>query len=276
VAGRRWEDQIHVIVAALIGYFPETSFALTGLSLRTGFLECIAPLVAAVGMFVGFRKRDRLLVPLTVTQYCGLLLSTAGSRYIIFMIPFLYIFLAAGTSTCVEFLTRRIKRVIDPGRVIIVLFVVLALFNVGHNLKTIADARSALENGGPESERSLPFFVAARWLKANAADAVILTSRPRIINYLSGCRTISLVRSGVPDHEVWVNREDWIQRLLEVNRPDFLFADSKDKEMYSQVIKTIIASGLELEEIIEAESSRRYRVFRIVGFPKPEAMEPAN
>ncbi len=79
VAGRNWDDQLRVIFAALMEYVPETSFALTGVSLKTGFLELPIPLLVVFGMVKAFRKGERLLVPLTVIQFCGLLLSSAGN-----------------------------------------------------------------------------------------------------------------------------------------------------------------------------------------------------
>ncbi len=58
-------------ILGLMGYVPETSFALTGVSLKTGFLELFVPLLTAFGAVQAFRKGERLLFPLTVIQFCG-------------------------------------------------------------------------------------------------------------------------------------------------------------------------------------------------------------
>jgi hypothetical protein len=110
----------------------------------------------------------------------------------------------------------------------------------------------------------LPFFAAARWLKANAPDAVVLTAHSRVIHYLSGCRTVSLVRSGIPDHEAFVRDEQLIKRLVRENNAQFFFADSKDARMYWNAVEAIQSLGLELREIPEASSLPRYHLFAIV------------
>ncbi len=140
---------------------------------------------------------------------------------------------------------------------LVVFFSVLALLNIGHNAGVIWSARTPLEQNGAETERSLPFFAAARWLKANAPDATILTTRPRIIHYLSGCRTVSLVRSGVPDQDIWLDTEERLKKIIEKTKPDFFFSDSKDMEYYSHVKKGIEGLGYKLQEVAAEASSTR-------------------
>jgi 4-amino-4-deoxy-L-arabinose transferase-like glycosyltransferase len=264
VAARRLDDQLHVIVTTFWGYFSETSDALTGVSIKTGFLELIAPLVMLVGMVQAFRDGDRLLVPLTVVQFCGLLLSSPGSRYLIFLIPALYLFLALGIVTVVPWFTRQNSIPPRCGRVLLTCFAIIAVLNVGHNAITIAHARTALEHGGAESERSLAFFTAARWLKANAPHATVLTTRSRIIHYLSGCPTVTLLRSGVPEHEIWVDKTDQIEKLVAQHSPEFLFTDASKAELYAAVTKALVELGMNVEPVPEATSSPRYGLFRIV------------
>lgn len=264
VAARRIGDQLTVIATTFLGYFEEASYAITGVFLRTGFLEAIAPAIVVVGMVKAIRDGDSLLVPLTVVQFCGLLLSSPGSRYILFLIPVLYLFLALGILTISERLFRDRPQKPSTGKILVACFALLAVLNVGHDGITIAQARMPLEANGPETERSLPFFTAARWLKTNAPHATVLTTRSRIIHYLSGCRTVTLLRSGVPDHEVWVGRKDQIQEVMEKHHPEFLFADSSTADLYAQVMKALEELGMKLEEIPEAGSPPRFRLFRIV------------
>ncbi len=157
VAARRIGDQLHVIVTTFWGYFAETSDTLTGVTLRTGFLEFIAPLIMLVGMVQAFRHGDRLLVPLTVVQFCGLLLSSPGSRYLIFLIPALYLFLALGILAVIPLFMGERAVLQRNGRVLFTCFAILAVLNMGHNAITIVHARTALEPRGAESERSVPF-----------------------------------------------------------------------------------------------------------------------
>lgn len=264
IAGRRWDEQWRVILSALIGYVPETSLALTGLSLKTGFLELFVPLLTVFGTVQAFRKGERLLVPLTVIQFCGLLLSTEGSRYLIFLLPGLYLFLALGALEFAKLLHRKYGAFPEPRKAIVGFFAVLALLNVGHDTEVVWKARNAVEKNGAETERSLPFFTAARWLKSHAPEATILTTQPRTIHYLSGCKTISLVRSGVPGHDIWLDTEERLSRIIRETKPDFLFADAKDDKYYSHVTQGLERLGFSLEEISPAASSTRYHLFRLV------------
>jgi 4-amino-4-deoxy-L-arabinose transferase-like glycosyltransferase len=263
VIGRTWGYQLSVVIEALIYYFPETSFALSGLSLRTGFLELALPILTILGMAQAFRNGDRLLVPLTVLQFCGLLLTTAGSRYVIFLLPGLYLFLALGVLESATLFGRKFTRFPGRSKVLVVFFLALAITNVGSNMNTIWHARNPVESKGAESERSLPFFAAARWLKANAPETSLLTTRPRIMHYLTGLRTVSLVRSGVPYDEIWLDKER-LEKLIYDTKPGFLFIDSKDKRYYSLVVKGIESLGYQLKEIPEAVPSTDFHLFRLI------------
>ncbi|MGO9120356.1 MAG: ArnT family glycosyltransferase [Desulfomonilaceae bacterium] len=263
VVGRTWSYQVSVVIDALIYYFPETSFALSGVSLRTGFLELALPILTIVGMARAFRKGDRLLVPLTVLQFGGLLLTTAGSRYVIFLLPGLDLFLALGVLESATLLGRKFTRFPGRSEVLVVFFLVLAIVNVGSNMNTIWHARNPVESKAAESERSLPFFAAARWLRANAPETNLLTTRPRIMSYLTGRRTVSLVRSGVPYDQIWLDTER-LEKLIQDTKPGFLFIDSKDIQYYSLVVKGIESLGYRLKEIPEAVPSTDYHLFRLI------------
>jgi len=154
--------------------------------------------------------------------------------------------------------------VLEPRFILVGCFALMAALNVGHNAMTILQARNPVEAGGAESAKDLPFFTAARWLRGHATNEVVLTMHPRVIHYLSGHPTAELIRSGVPEHEVWVEAQNQIQSLITIRKPAFLFSDSKDPKFYQQVIKAIEAVGLKLKEIPEAGSSGRFRLWKIL------------
>jgi len=269
VAGRSLVYQLTLSLYALWGYVAETSYAVTGVVLRTGFLELIVTLLILLGMAVAWRRGDRLMVPLTGIQYAGLLLSPAGSRYLILLIPGLYLFLALGILKIVTVLSARTRRIPEPGKVLAACFVFLALLNVGHNFKTVFQSRTALEAGGAQSERSLPFFEASRWLRGHAPESAVLTTHPRIIHYLSGCPTVRLSRSGVPDQEAYLEDPGLIRKLIADHRPRFLFADTKNERLYRAAVAGVKRSGLALEEVPQVTVSPRYRFFRIIRSSDP-------
>jgi len=268
VSGRTAWMQLSIIFASAWNYAVETGFALTGVMLKTGFLELIVPAITVAGMVAAFQKKERLLVSLTAIQFAGLLLTPAGSRYLLVLIPALYLFLALGLLCFSEWVSSKLrkmgKRGPEPRFILVGCFLLMAALNVGHNAMTIVQARNPVEAEGAESAKDLPFFTAARWLRGHSTNEVVLTMHPRVIHYLSGHPTAELIRSGVPEHEVWVEAQNQIQRLITVRKPAFLFSDSKDTKFYQQVIKAIEALGLKLEEIPEAGSSGRFRLWRIV------------
>jgi hypothetical protein len=265
VKGRSLSYQIWTIADAFWGYFDEMNYALTGVRIKTGFLELIVPLVAFAGMLSAWRGGDRLLVPLTATQYCGLLLAAAGSRYVIFLLPALYLFLGLGILDLCRWLSRRTRRTVIGSTVLRVSFVVLVVLNVGHNVGTVVQARWPLEANGAENQRSLPFFVAARWLKAHDPEAQVLTTRSRMIHYLSGNRTLPLLRSGVPIDEMWVEDKAGIQDLMSKGKAEYLFSDYREAALYAKVEDALKGLGYRLEEIPEASSPPRYRLFRLIA-----------
>ena len=265
VTGRTLQGQVWMIVTTLWGYVQETSYVITGLVLRTGVLEWIAPGVAVAGAVRACREGDRLLVPLAVIEYCGLLLSPAGSRYLIFLVPALYLFFALGILEVGGRLSRRVAACKNPGRLLVWCFVLVSVVNVGHNMKTIYQCRTALEAYGAQSERGLPFFVAARWLKTNAPGVPILTARPRIIHYLSGCPTIPLIRFGVPEQEHLVTSEKTIGEMMTARKPQFLFTDEKIADLNDRVESVLKMLGYRLDEIPAARCSDRYRLYRLVS-----------
>jgi hypothetical protein len=263
ILGRDPWYQISLMLTALWEYASETTYALSGLVVKTGFLEIALPFIALVGAVSAWRAGDRLLVPLAGIQFIGLLLSPAGSRYLIFLLPALYLFLALGIIRTAEWVSTRFQRNYDPARVLIICLCVLALCNLGHNLKTIYAARTPLESNGPESERSLPFFKAARVLKEFGPGSAVMTSNPRIIRYLSGCRTIPLVRSGVPDQNAWVDDTESVGKLIKRTSPRFLFLDRKNQRMFDSVLQAFERGNLQLKPIPEGSSPPRRLLYEI-------------
>jgi hypothetical protein len=269
VAGRTIDDHARVMITALFEYVHESSFALTGVSMKTGFLEFLVPLLMLFGIFQAFRKGERLLVPLTAVQFCGLLLSSAGSRYLIFLLPGMYLFVASAFLDFSKLLCTKFRSLPEPRQMLLGFFALLAAMNFGHNIGVIWSAQTPTEQNGAASQRSLPFFNAARWLKTNAPNATVLTTTPRVIHYLSGCKTVSLIRSGVPEHEAWLYSDEQLRRLVLETKPDFLFADSKDAKYYLHVTKGVERLGFQLEEI-RLPSSARHKLFKLV----PAGVQP--
>lgn len=268
VTGRTLGTQSAIILRAVWDYIYETSYALSGVSLKTGFLELIIPCLALLGIIAAFRKDERLLVPLTLIQFCGLLLSPAGSRYLIVLIPGLYLFLALGVLQVLGWIeknsTARYRKFLAPKRVVPAIFAVLACINIAHNLVTVVQARNGLERGGAESYRDLPFFTSGRWLAQNATDGVVMTMHPRVIHYLSGLPSVELVRSGVPEHEVWVDAGEQIQQLIISRRPTYFFSDATNVNLYRQVLEALEILGLKLEKVHQVGVSERFCLWRVM------------
>jgi hypothetical protein len=51
--------------------------------------------------------------------------------------------------------------------------------------------------------------------------------------------------------------------------PAFLFSDSKDKNLYHQVMNALESLGLKPKEIPKAETLRKFRLWRIVKSNEP-------
>ncbi len=272
ITGRTLAYQIEVTLTSVWEYVQETSYALTGAVFKTGVVEWIAPVLVLVGMWVAFRRRERLFLPMIAIQFCGLFLMPAGSRYLILLIPGLYLFLALGVLTVSKWINERFQsptgRFPRPEFILVGLFLLLALLNLGHNLITIYQARTAIETGGAESERDLPYFKAARWLRTQTSDGVVMTMHPRILHYLSGRPTIELTRSGVSYEQTWVRGQGELQNLITTRRPAYFFSDALDQSLFNETVRALHSLGLDLEAIPEADASRRFRLWRIIPRPK--------
>ena len=270
MAYRGLEDQLRIVIGDFFGYFPEMTYAVTGLNLKTGFLELVFPTLIAWGAIVSLCQGDRLLVPFTVIQFCGFLLSYPGERYLLPLLPGLFLFLGVGLLDVANRISARFEKKLNSGKLVLIVFIILAVLNVGHNFVPIAQARMSLEAQGAESSRSLPFFIASRWLKEHAPDAKVLTKRSRIIHYLTGCRTVALIRSGVPQQDTIVADQSRLKALISESKPNFLFLDDKDTELCLHVFQAVADLGLTLKEIPAAGSAPRYALFEILPSTNPD------
>jgi 4-amino-4-deoxy-L-arabinose transferase-like glycosyltransferase len=263
LAGNSVAENMRFIALGFLASFSQITFNLAGVSIKTGFVELFLPLVMYVGMVVAFTRGDRLFVPLLIVQLPVIALAGFGSRYLLFMTPLLYLFTALGLLQVSRFVSGFTGRVWDHGRVVVACFAVMALMNFGHNMLTISLARNTLENGGAQSERSLPYFQAGKWLKANAVRSPVLTSCPRIIHYLSECPVVPLVNAGAPNRKRLVDNPKELEALMKSERPQFLFADSKRAELFRNVIGAMKSLGYDLVPISDVVSSSRFKLYRI-------------
>ncbi len=253
VSGRSLANQLWVMADSLWNYVPETSYAVTGVAVKDVLLEFVVPVLTLVGWVSAVRRGELLWAPLAAVQYAGLLLSSAGSRYLIVLLPGLYLFVALGLFEFFRWIFERLHESLQTratvGQFLVCAFVVLAVLNVGHNVKTIVQSRSALESNGAERLRDLPFFKAARWLKENDPGAVVMTMHPRVLHYLSGCPTVELLRSGVPESRAWVDSPPWVAVLVEKRQPVYLFSDGKAEPFFDIVRQGVARAGFGLNEI---------------------------
>ncbi len=269
LTGRSLDTQISIILKSAWEYVHECSYALAGVSIKTGVLEWMCPLMVVLGMVIAWRRGDRLFVPVTILQFCGLFLAPAGSRYLILLIPGLYLFTAFALMWLAGMTKRAawIKSDMFSRTRFLLLTVLglLAVFNFGHNMITIYHARTPVESYGAESKRDVPFFNAAKWLKSQPADTVVMTMHPRVLHYLSGLRTVELVRSGVPEHQAWVEDAEQIRELVCTKHPAFLFSDASNPVRFKETIAAIESLGLRLKEIPEAVplQPNRFRIWKI-------------
>ena len=268
VAGRGIGTQCAVILGALWDYIPETATALAGVTIRTGFLEILIVALTLVGFVSSWRRGERLFTYLTAVQYGGLVLNSAGSRYLLLLIPGLLLFLFQGIVVILRLLSSRMgeKRadVVGLRRVLVTVFCLLLVTNLGQNIVTIAGARSAVESGGAESDRDKPFFVAARWLKANSNGQSILTMNPRIIHYLTGLPTVETLRSGAPEEVAWLNTREQIAGLIKKRKPGFVFLDNKNPALKKLIAESAESDNYTLQVIPEASYGNRYSLARLV------------
>ncbi|MGB9617785.1 MAG: hypothetical protein ACPL7J_10735, partial [Desulfomonilaceae bacterium] len=268
VLGRDISTQISVALTALKDYAYEITYACTGVSIRTGALEFVIPLLILVGLFRLMRRGERLFGPFVLIQMAGLCLSPAGSRYLIALVPAFAIFLAEGVAFAREALSRRMSgHASSPflqNRLAPIFFAALIVLNVGANMLTVIQARSALEPHGAESYRDKPFFEASRWLRRHAHDGPVLTMHPRVIHYLSGLPTIELVRSGVPENEAYIVSPDEIARLIAARRPSYFFSDAKNNIMKTRVSDALEKMGATVHEIPNIDPGRRFELWKIL------------
>jgi hypothetical protein len=221
-------------------------------------------LFVILGLIYALRSGERLFTVFWIIQMTGLFLSSAGSRYIAPLIPALYIFLGLGAlriSSLVQSIStgsNNSVRLMVP-----VLFSVLAATNIGANIQTIYHARTAVQSCGAESAKDLSFFEAARWIRSHDPSATILSMNPRIMRYLTGTKTIDILRSGVPEHLAWASTQHEISEILQRDRPDYFFADSKNSHLREMIVQTIRNSNLELKEIKEAGVGTRFSLWKI-------------
>ncbi|MCX5861399.1 MAG: glycosyltransferase family 39 protein [Deltaproteobacteria bacterium] len=268
VTGRTFKTQADIVLRAAWDYMHETTYALSSLSIKTCVLELVIPCFVIVGLVAAIRKNERLLAPLTVIQFGGLLLSPAGSRYIVALIPGLYLFFALGVLRVSDWARERFSKrnleFLRPQLLLPLMFAILAGLNCAHNMVTIIQARTALESNGAESLRDLPFFTAGRWLRDNAGNGAVLTMHPRVIHYLSGLPTVELVRSGVPEHLVWIDVAEQIEPLIALRGPTYFFSDADQASLYNETLEALKVLGLTVENVDRTASSQRFRLWRIV------------
>ena len=69
---------------------------------------------------------------------------------------------------------------------------------------------------------------------------------PRMLRYLCQCPTVDLIRSGVPEREVWVTDSEAIQRLLDKRHPKYLFSDDKNEVFFRMVTEGLQSAGVHL------------------------------
>ncbi|MFH0958856.1 MAG: glycosyltransferase family 39 protein [Pseudomonadota bacterium] len=269
VAGRSFTTQLSIIGNAAVSYASEISTAIAGVSIKTGILEFLIVGLIFIGFYVSWIRGERLLTCLTVVQFGGLLLSPAGSRYIILLIPGLLLFLLMGVSVFLELILKQVDKewraIFTLKRVIMSIFMLLCLTNLGQNLVTISEARMALENNGAESLRDKPFFVAARWLKANHNEQAIMTMNPRIIRYLTGMSTVETLRSGAPEESAWPTTRNQIADIIEKRKPGFLFLDSRDPKLKELILEAAETRNLEFKIVPEASFGDRYCLGQLVN-----------
>lgn len=267
VTGRTLGTQLAIISKAAWDYIPEMATAFAGVSIKTGSLEILIALLTVIGFWVSWKRGERLFTYLTVVQFGGLLLSPAGARYLLLLIPGLLLFFFQGVAITTIQLDKRTsikwRKIFELRGILVVVSFLLFATNMGQNFVTIFQARWALEYNGAESDRDKPFFVAARWLRANADGEPVLTMNPRIIRYLTGLPTVETLRSGSPEETVWPSTRNQIATMLEKRKPAFLFLDDKDPALKKLIIEAAESLDLRVDVIPGASFGNRYSVARL-------------
>lgn len=265
VTGRSLETQITVILQSMWEYVFETAYALTGVSTRTGLIEGLLCLGILWGLISAIKRGERLFTVFTLIQMSGLFLSSAGSRYMAPLIPGLYLFLGLGTLSLVGILNKYFaKTIVHPQTLTRIVFAILVITNLGADFQTIYHARNAAQREGGESSKDISFFSAAKWIKDTKAEGPLLSMNPRILRYLTGIKTIDLLKSGVPEHLAWTSTEDEINVILQKYDPEYLFSDAKNQDLQEIVFESIRKSGRDLIEIKEAKVGERFGLWKIL------------
>lgn len=265
VSGRSFDTQVSVILGSAWEYLFELAQAITGISMRIVVVELLILFLVAIGLITAITSGERLFSILTIIQMCGLLLSSAGSRYLAPLIPGFYLFLGMGCLRLASMIRGTFPRFsFSESRIIGALFLTLALTNLGANVQTIYQSRTALQPNGGESLKDASFFTAADWIKRNAGQGPVLSMNPRIIRYLTGVRTVDVLRSGVPEHIAWASTEKEISGIIQEHHPRYLFADSKNEDLRNVIFETIRKHGGKLIEVKEARSGDRFSLWEIV------------
>jgi hypothetical protein len=264
ILGRNLGYQASLMLKAAFDYLHETTYALSGLSIRTGFIEAVLPAIVVWGAVLAWKRGDRLFAPLTAIQFAGLLLSPAGDRYLLFLLPGLYLFLGLGLSDLTEWFGRRYHGFPRPRTVALAALILLIIANTAHNMGTLWETRRSAEPYAAQTSRDEPFFKAAGVIRNQGSDVTVLTSHARILHYLSGAKTVSLVRSGVPDQHAFVEDRRMIRDMLEKTRPTFLFLDTKQSAIYASTLQAAMDAGLHLRQVGEGSSPPRFFLFAAV------------
>ena len=188
----------------LIGYPKETAVAMLGFpDVPTGVdIAVLVPVV--VGLAVFLNRASVLLPVLVLVQYAGLALSTPGERYLIPLLPALYLFGLAGLVAIARAVARRsvsIARWRLAPLLAAVMLVVICI-NIGRDGKAIWQARTAVPGGAEPAEMQC-WFTACAWLRSHDGDPahppVVLARQAGIVHYLAGARGVfseAVARSG--------------------------------------------------------------------------------
>lgn len=194
---------IHRIVTNRIGgYAVATGEAIIGVSMPDSapWIGALLAAPAAIGWWVCLRRRDALLPLVTAVQYAGLSLSRPGERYLIFLLPALYLFVLAGIAAIAGWRGRerteggpssdRVRRL---RRALLAFVAVIVLVNVGRDGRAVWEARTGTP-GGAQRRKYQPIFEAARWLTEHGdgvaeGRATLVTWHANELHVLTGCRT---------------------------------------------------------------------------------------
>jgi len=198
----RGAEFLRVYADCLLGYPQETAVAMLGLPDIPTVVAIVLLVPIAVGLVI-FLRRGHLLLPLVVlVQYAGLSLSTPGERYLIPLLPALYLFGLVGLLAIVRALSPRSRRW-RPAVVIGSVMLVLIAVNIGRDGKAIWQARTAVP-GGAETADMQYWFTACDWLRshpgAGGGPPVVLCRQVGIVSYLAGARGVfsgSVVKDGL-------------------------------------------------------------------------------